>query len=44
MTRYADLKVGVVPVVNLEWIQKIHRDSAERGYQQDKTFDGVLVA
>lgn len=22
----ADLKIGVVPVVNLEWIQKIHRD------------------
>ena len=31
LTRYVDLKVGVVPVVNLEWIQKIHRDSAERG-------------
>ena len=24
--RYADLKIGVVPVINLEWIQKIHRD------------------
>jgi len=22
---------GVVPIVNLEWIQKIHRDGAERG-------------
>lgn len=28
----ADLKIGVVPVINLEWIQKIHRDSAQRGY------------
>ena len=28
----ADLKVGVVPVINLEWTQKIHRDSAKRGY------------
>jgi phosphoribulokinase len=42
MTRYADLKVGVVPVVNLEWIQKIHRDSAERGYQQEEVVDSIL--
>jgi phosphoribulokinase len=42
MTRYVDLKVGVVPVVNLEWIQKIHRDSAERGYQQDEVVDSIL--
>ena len=42
MTRYADLKVGVVPVVNLEWIQKIHRDSAERGYQQEEVIDSIL--
>jgi len=39
MTRYVDLKVGVVPVVNLEWIQKIHRDSAERGYSQTVSCD-----
>ncbi len=42
LTRYADLKVGVVPVVNLEWIQKIHRDSAERGYSQDEVIDNIL--
>ena len=42
LTRYVDLKVGVVPVVNLEWIQKIHRDSAERGYQQDEIVDNIL--
>ena len=42
MTRYADLKVGVVPVVNLEWIQKIHRDSAERGYSQDEVVETIL--
>jgi len=42
MTRYVDLKVGVVPVVNLEWIQKIHRDSAERGYEQDEVVDNIL--
>ena len=29
VARYCDLKIGVVPVVNLEWIQKIHRDQNE---------------
>ena len=42
MTRYVDLKVGVVPVVNLEWIQKIHRDSAERGYGQEEVVENIL--
>ena len=42
MTRYVDLKVGVVPVVNLEWIQKIHRDTEERGYSADETVDSIL--
>ena len=42
MTRYVDLKVGVVPVVNLEWIQKIHRDSAERGYSSDEVVESIL--
>lgn len=27
-----DLLIGVVPIVNLEWIQKMHRDMKERGY------------
>ena len=27
-----DLLVGVVPAVNIEWIQKIHRDTSERPY------------
>jgi len=25
LTRHVDLKIGVVPIINLEWIQKIHR-------------------
>jgi len=32
----------VVPVVNLEWIQKIHRDKAERGYSAEATVDTIL--
>jgi phosphoribulokinase len=40
--RYVDLAVGVVPVVNLEWIQKIHRDKAERGYSAEATVDTIM--
>jgi len=40
--RYVDLGIGVVPVVNLEWIQKIHRDKAERGYSAEATVDTIL--
>ena len=36
IARYPDLLIGVVPVINLEWIQKIHRDNKERGYTADK--------
>ena len=32
VAQYVDLKIGVVPVINLEWIQKLHRDKASRGY------------
>jgi phosphoribulokinase len=32
LARYADLKIGVVPIINLEWIQKLHRDTEQRGY------------
>ncbi len=34
--QHVDLAIGVVPVVNLEWIQKIHRDRSERGYEKTK--------
>lgn len=37
-----DLKIGVVPVVNLEWIQKIHRDKASRGYSTEAVTDVIL--
>lgn len=38
----ADLKIGVVPVVNLEWIQKIHRDRFSRGYSTEAVTDVIL--
>lgn len=31
VAQHVDLLIGVVPAINLEWIQKIHRDSA-KGY------------
>lgn len=42
MGQYVDLGIGVVPVVNLEWIQKIHRDKAERGYSAEATVDTIM--
>ncbi|ABI58173.1 phosphoribulokinase [Alkalilimnicola ehrlichii MLHE-1] len=42
VARWVDLLIGVVPIVNLEWIQKIHRDQAERGYAAEKTVDTIL--
>lgn len=38
----ADLKIGVVPVINLEWIQKIHRDKERRGYSTEAITDVIL--
>ena len=42
LARYADLKIGVVPVINLEWIQKIHRDRDSRGYSTEAVTDTIL--
>ena len=42
IAQYADLKIGVVPIVNLEWIQKIHRDTAQRGYKPEDVTDTIL--
>ena len=37
-----DLLIGVVPIVNLEWIQKIHRDCEQRGYSAEVVTDTIL--
>jgi len=42
VARHCDLKIGVVPVVNLEWIQKIHRDNLDRGYSHEVIKDTIL--
>lgn len=40
--RHVDLCIGVVPIINLEWIQKIHRDKARRGYSTEAVMDTIL--
>jgi phosphoribulokinase len=42
VARFADLLIGVVPVINLEWIQKIHRDRSTRGYSTEAVTDVIL--
>jgi phosphoribulokinase len=42
VAQHADLKIGVVPVANLEWIQKIHRDKTARGYSTEAVMDTIL--
>ena len=37
-----DLLIGVVPIINLEWIQKLHRDKKMRGYSQEAVVDTML--
>ena len=42
VAKHVDLLVGVVPIVNLEWIQKIFRDNAQRGYTAEAIVDTIL--
>ncbi|MDR2239909.1 MAG: phosphoribulokinase [Zoogloeaceae bacterium] len=42
VARHTDLLVGVVPTVNLEWIQKIHRDTNTRGYSVEAVTQTIL--
>jgi phosphoribulokinase len=42
VARYPDLLIGVVPVINLEWIQKLYRDKHVRGYSAEAVTDTIL--
>jgi phosphoribulokinase len=42
VARHADLRIGVVPVINLEWIQKLQRDRVVRGYTSEAVTDTIL--
>jgi phosphoribulokinase len=43
LAKHADLKIGVVPVINLEWIQKVARDKTKRGYSHEAAIDAILT-
>ena len=42
IARHVDLRIGVVPIINLEWIQKLHRDTRDRGYSKEAVADTIL--
>ena len=42
MARFVDLLIGVVPIIKLEWIQKLWRDRSERGYSTEAVTDTIL--
>jgi phosphoribulokinase len=42
LAQHADLLIGVVPIINLEWIQKAHRDKSQRGYTTEEITDTIL--
>ena len=42
VAKHTDLLVGVVPIINLEWIQKLHRDQRYRGYTHEAVVDTIL--
>jgi phosphoribulokinase len=42
VARHADLLIGVVPSINLEWIQKLYRDRHARGHSQEAIVDTIL--
>jgi phosphoribulokinase len=42
VARHVDLLIGVVPIINLEWIQKLHRDKAARGHSHEAIVDTIL--
>jgi phosphoribulokinase len=42
VAQHVDLLIGVTPVINLEWIQKLHRDRSHRGYSTEAVTDTIL--
>jgi phosphoribulokinase len=42
IARHADLLIGIVPSINLEWIQKLHRDKCARGQTHEAVVETIL--
>ncbi len=42
VARHVDLLIGIAPIINLEWMQKIHRDRAIRSYTAEDATKLIL--
>lgn len=42
VARHVDLLIGMVPIVNLEWIQKLLRDTSERGHSREAVTTSIV--
>lgn len=42
VAQHVDLLIGMVPIVNLEWIQKIIRDTSERGHSREAVMSSIV--
>jgi phosphoribulokinase len=42
IARHVDLLIGIVPSINLEWIQKLHRDKSARGQPHEAVVETIL--
>ncbi|CUS48186.1 MAG: phosphoribulokinase PrkB [Idiomarinaceae bacterium HL-53] len=40
--KHVDLLIGMVPIVNLEWIQKLIRDTSERGHSREAVTQSIV--
>ncbi len=42
VAQHVDLLIGMVPIVNLEWIQKIVRDTNDRGHSRESVMANIV--
>jgi len=42
VAQHVDLLIGMVPIVNLEWIQKLLRDTSERGHSREAVTQSIV--
>lgn len=42
VAQHVDLLIGMVPIVNLEWIQKIIRDTHDRGHSREAVMNSIV--
>ena len=42
VAQHVDLLIGMVPIINLEWIQKIMRDTSERGHSREAVMSSIV--